>query len=719
MFIRQVFYGTVRFKQLIACFTKVFYQQNSGTVLRGDVHMYSLYTYLAVIRLQELTFPQFRRLIMVKDAQKMIVFLQYLFHEETLRGPCRDQWLGIYDKEYTDGLIATLLSFMPDAAALIEELQEKVYLTKKQAETEALQFSAGAGASGASQSRTTVPAPFPLSHPRPKPMPIEQPPPPPVKGQPPPPPREGPTREEKAIEAAKQRNREQAAAKYSDPRHQPFRLKTLERPSNLQDVRTEVEEQLAKELTLQPGKPKPVPPPPTAEVRLNAAAILREDALYKKKQLEEAQMIKRYEAELRDQSEFDEWHAETVAADKAAREAEIRRRRDEMAAAQEAAIRARQQLVQENLEAGRIAKEEAKALEESLQQERHALQEANRQQRQRVIEDRQKIDEAAEKLALDKKNKAEEIRRQEAEAARKLAEEAAIEEAKRRDLIMQLRAMEKAPRQCVREFDPTEAGPHYLLDEMSLVELRERVALMKRWQQEEEDRKREDNMRRKQDRQEMLMAKAANITRIRKMAQAQAHARRHHTKVAEVEAGEKLRTRQEDQALVLYDKLESKKAAIAAEKARLVAEEKRIRFEQQQQAAGASAVEETKFRELLGGARRELIQRQQRAKQEAIVYEATNKKAYKVRMLAVKTELKAKADYISAYDQKIKELTADHQRSQAEDSLRKQSIVTTQHGSQEQQRALHESRKYVPDMHAETRTQRLLKALQAGEILAD
>lgn len=53
------------------------------------------------------------------------------------------------------------------------------------------------------------------------------------------------------------------------------------------------EEELAKQLTLYPGKPKPAPGPPAAHVRLNAAAILREDTLYRRKQLQEAQMIKR------------------------------------------------------------------------------------------------------------------------------------------------------------------------------------------------------------------------------------------------------------------------------------------------------------------------------------------------------------------------------------------------------------------------------------------
>ena len=62
--------------------------------------------------------------------------------------------------------------------------------------------------------------------------------------------------------------------------------------------------------------------------------------------------VYRFEAELRDSSEHDSWQREAVAADLAARAEAVRRRRDDMAAAQEAAIHARLQLVQENQQAG-------------------------------------------------------------------------------------------------------------------------------------------------------------------------------------------------------------------------------------------------------------------------------------------------------------------------------------------------------------------------------
>jgi hypothetical protein len=59
-------------------------------------------------------------------------------------------------------------------------------------------------------------------------------------------------------------------------------------------------------------------------VRLNAASILREDALFKKKQESEVHLLKAYEEDLRDCSEFYAWQGKTRAHDKAVQKARVR-----------------------------------------------------------------------------------------------------------------------------------------------------------------------------------------------------------------------------------------------------------------------------------------------------------------------------------------------------------------------------------------------------------
>jgi len=84
------------------------------------------------------------------------------------------------------------------------------------------------------------------------------------------------------------------------------------------------------------------------------------------------------------------------------------------------------------------------------------------------------------------------------DAAKRMHDEMLAERARKEELIRQLRELEKIPIQRTKGFDPTEAGNHGLMVEMSVAELRERLELNRRKLEQETDFKRETNLAKKE-----------------------------------------------------------------------------------------------------------------------------------------------------------------------------------------------------------------------------
>ena len=110
---------------------------------------------------------------------------------------------------------------------------------------------------------------------------------------------------------------------------------------------------------------------------------------------------------------------------------------------------------------------------------------------QKIIEEKKEViaqvqankDAAAENVVLKQQdNKAirDEVHRDLQEALKKRQDEEAADLAKKAELIRQIRELEKIPIQRTKGFDPTEAGGHGLMEEMSIAELRERIEYNKR-----------------------------------------------------------------------------------------------------------------------------------------------------------------------------------------------------------------------------------------------
>ena len=101
VFIKQVFYGYIRYEEFLKIFNRVFFQLNTG-LNRNDMTMYACFAYLAFFRLDELQLSDFKKLLASQEAYKMNTFLSFVFNTEKLKEHLREEWMTCYDFDYID-----------------------------------------------------------------------------------------------------------------------------------------------------------------------------------------------------------------------------------------------------------------------------------------------------------------------------------------------------------------------------------------------------------------------------------------------------------------------------------------------------------------------------------------------------------------------------------------------------------------------------------------
>ena len=232
------------------------------------------------------------------------------------------------------------------------------------------------------------------------------------------------------------------------------------------------------------------------------------------------------------------------------------------------------------------------------------------------------------------KKAAEEVRKARQERAANQAKEMAalrrereekdrIEQEIRNDLIRQIRALERAPKNAffIRDFDPTETSGHRLDCEMSLVELRERLKMNKQRALEEEERKREELRQDKVKKQQRLDEALSRATKVHKMAEEQNQERKRLAKMSadERKAAAKAKSAAETSKLVARLRTRRAKKKQEVENARV----KNAAIAKARLLLGADkdARERRHMQEQLLGAEREARDRQTRAKREVAAYE--------------------------------------------------------------------------------------------------
>ncbi|KAM4780707.1 cilia- and flagella-associated protein 99 isoform 3-T3 [Cyanocitta cristata] len=426
---------------------------------------------------------------------KFLKFLRFFFNDLYLNTWIKDEWSHFYDSVYVkENWIDPLLRWQPKVKQLIEKLTDKLSNCTTTVKT----------------SRVTQPKEFNLTVPKPRAIPLPPPAPLPVlaKRQPVPPSIYKPPKERKQLEEIKTKNIQKAKDLLLKANTNQFRCATI-KPEKRENIHDRMESKPAFKAQKIQSKIDNIP------IKLNTAAILREGALYQRKWEEELKRIENLQQGAGDPSEFLEWQKQMRGKDLEEQLAEIECRRLQGKLSHEEAVLARQNVIQENKKKADLFREKKAELMHLYAEKRLQEQKEMKELVEQVTEGHKNVKQAKAKMQEYKQQIVQQVCKKSEELLRQALEEEEEKNRKRYELIQQIRAIESIPNIRHKFVDLTETGGHGLFGEMSIVELRERLALLKEAQKAAEEEKRDQIIHEKQAKEQLLLDKLDQISQFR------------------------------------------------------------------------------------------------------------------------------------------------------------------------------------------------------------
>ena len=465
-FVVEVFSGCVRYQSLLVITVENFYLDEGKKMLRKDSVLYQIFAYLAMLRLDDLGFENFNSFIMNQDNLKMFSFLKYLFDLPKLQSWLKKKWCNIYDQKFVEeNILPNLLNNMDNVLDLISQLNDK--LQNKTVPKR--------------ESTATQPEPFNLTKVKPRAIPMPEPIPKVKTTNVIPASTYKAPREEIEIMKKKEEQRKRGEQMLESVRslnvNHTKTAKSMKTQDRLNTIVKEGEAQLKFDCHKARSVPKKIIEN-TAPIKLNAAAILREDALYAKKEEEE---LKKIVGVLSGEGTDDDFQAWKRQRDEEKRHAEAEERaRKKMIGllSYEEAMLAKQKLTENNkVKVQKMKSEADKMLKEyllaQLQQE-----EETREKVLSIQDGHQQTKEAQLKLQEIKRKMVQDVHAESKALMQIAVEEAQRDMERKMKMIQEIRAFDRTPISTVKFVDLTATAGFGFLCEMSIAELRERIALL-------------------------------------------------------------------------------------------------------------------------------------------------------------------------------------------------------------------------------------------------
>lgn len=461
---------------------------------------------------------------------------------------------------------------------------------------------------------------------------------------------------QRSRDAAAEKVKQSTQAKYS--KKLEYRFHESKAGRSLEEVRREVEEQRTKDLAFDASFHNPPPDfqHSAPAVRLNAAAVLKEDALFRKQQAKDAEVLRNYEEELRDPFEFYMWQKELRERDHADKLKGVALRREQ---AKQSAVEAREAILRQkadNYTVANLMREQAEVIKAQKELERQLEVLQHQETVQGIMAERSTKPQQAVRRALEERIEAGRRIREQLEAARAAKEEQdRREEETKADTIRQLRALNTVHKEHIAVFDPTQTAGIGLLDEMSYMEMQVRQRQERERAEEQERQKREQIAEEKQKKAAQLDKRVDVIMRAREVkAQANQQARQRAKEAKEREEAA-LKEARAAAAAQLERELSAKREAHRAEQAALKAEQDRVRRQQQYLGAAMGQVEAVRDQQLQLARERQAValEREARLRAEAQVQTQASDRLNK--QVIERAERRAKLAAVQERDRQVAE----------------------------------------------------------------
>ncbi|KAM6346178.1 cilia- and flagella-associated protein 99 [Podargus strigoides] len=492
-FILDILAGCIEYKSLLDVVVNAFFVQDGRYCPISEFNLYAVICYLATFQLEELGLQHFRRIVKSLDTAKMQKFLRFFFNASYLNTWIKDEWSQFYDSLYVkENWIDPLLRWQPKVQQLIGQLTDKLNncttTVKTSTVTQPKEFN------------------FTVRKPRAIAIPLTT---PTLENSPSVPPSTYKVPKiKKQLEETKIKNRRKAEDLLLKANVNQFQCATM-KPEKGENAHDNMKSKPAFQAQKIQSKPDNIP------IKLNAAAILREGALYRRKV---EQDLKRIENLLRgdgDPSEFLEWQKQMREKDLEEQLTEIESRRLQGKLSHKEAVLAHQNVIQENKKKADVMREEKAELMHQYAEKRLLEQKEMRELVEQVVEGHKNAKQAKIKLQKYKQQIVQEVCEENRELLRQALEEEEEKLRKRYELIQQIRAIDSLPSLRQKFVDLTETGGHGLFCEMSIVELRERLALLREAQKAEEEEKRDQIIHAKQAKKQLLLDQLDQISLFR------------------------------------------------------------------------------------------------------------------------------------------------------------------------------------------------------------